>query len=530
MRKLILLTTLIAFGASSELCAQQSAQGQPGPTRPRTPYEDLQLLSGVLNQLRVNHPDSFDTHELMMAAIRGLVNAADPHSYLITAVRLNPQKERELRARRLVPVPIEFRFFGGAPVVRSIAAGSSAARTDILPGDELVAIEGKAVLVHSDVELEILLAGPRNSSVVLTLERRRSDGSLVQLTRAVKRERVADGNAVPAVQMLDAQTGYVRITTFAAEKVAEDLRAALRRLEGSGMQRLLLDLRDNGGGSLDESARVAGEFLPTGSVVYTAEGRKKDVADTGRVRRGFWASEKRYPIVVMVNSGTASASELVAGALQDHDRALIVGQPSFGKSLMMRGFPLPDGSVLVMVVGHVKTPCGRVVQRQYQDITRRDYYRMARAERDTANRPTCRTTGGRTVFGGGGIYPDIVMPDPEARPTWYARLYEDALFLKWVGGYAEANSASYPNLAALVAKPVATPGAVAEFRRFAEQQGARIPAGEDADRLLERAIVRNVAVTKWGEEGLYRVIAVTDPEVMAALRSFDKLPGALSQR
>ena len=138
------------------------------------------------------------------------------------------------------------------------------------------------------------------------------------------------------------------------------------------MQRLILDLRDNGGGNVAEAAHVAGEFLPRGSIIYTSEGRKPEIADTGRVDRSRWSTERRYPMLVLVNAGTASASELVAGALQDHDRALIIGRPTFGKSLLMRGFPMADGSILELVIGHVRTPCGRVVQRQYRAITRRD--------------------------------------------------------------------------------------------------------------------------------------------------------------
>src|SRR3982750_232022 len=155
------------------------------------------------------------------------------------------------------------------------------------------------------------------------------------------------------------------------------------------------------GARVAEAAHGAGEFLPRGAIVYTSEGRKPEITDTGRVKRSFFRSERRYPIVVMVNAGTASASELVAGALQDHDRALIVGRPTFGKSLLMRGFPMSDGSLLMLVVGPVRSPCGRVVQRQYRSITRRGYYRMARADRDTTGRPSCKTDAGRTVYGGG---------------------------------------------------------------------------------------------------------------------------------
>ena len=190
------------------------------------------------------------------------------------------------------------------------------------------------------------------------------------------------------------------------------------------MHRLVLDLRDNGGGSIQQAAQVAGEFLPAGALVYSTEGRKADAVSEGRVSRSFWRRERRYPIVLMVNEGTASASELVAGALQDHDRALIVGRPTFGKALMMGTFPLTDGSVFVLVIGHVKTPCGRVVQRQYQSITRRDYYRLAIAERDTAGRPSCKTDGGRTVYGGGGIYPDVMVGARDPVPLWLARARE----------------------------------------------------------------------------------------------------------
>ena len=301
-----------------------------------------------------------------------------------------------------------------------------------------------------------------------------------------------------------------------------DLHDALDRLEKLGLKRLVLDLRDNGGGSLKEAADVAGEFLPKGTVVYTSAGRKREVADTGRVSRSFWRSERRYPIVVMANGGTASASELVAGALQDHDRALIVGRPTFGKSLMMRGFPLADGSVIVLVIGHVKTPCGRVVQRQYRDITTREYYRLARADRDTAGRPACTTSAGRRVFGGGGIYPDVLLESQTGAPAWWERVREQDLTLAWVGGYVSANAASLTSLDAFLRAPSVPAAAVADFRAFAGRQGVTIPTDGDADGLLQRVLTRAVAAAKWGDVGEYGVSAKLDTEVTAALRSFDR--------
>ena len=521
---------LVAIAAAgSAAAAQEPARS---PVRQRTTYEDLQMFGQVLNQIRVNHPDSVDTHELLMAAIQGMVRAADPHSYVIPAMRLEPGKEEQLRNGKLHPVPISFVFIGGAAVVASVSAGTGASRMDILPGDELTAVDGQSVRAESAEELEITLAGAKKSSVTLAFERRRQDGSIVRLERRVRRERFEETTAVPVAMMIDSATGtgYVRITTFAAEKVADDLHNALDRLEKRGLERLVLDLRDNGGGSLEEAAHVAGEFLPKGAIVYTAEGRKKDVADTGRVSRSFWRSERRYPIVVMANGGTASASELVAGALQDHDRALIVGRPTFGKSLMMRAFPLADGSVIVMVIGHVKTPCGRVVQRQYRSITTREYYRLARVNRDTVGRPACTTSGGRRVFGGGGIYPDVLFDEKPAVPAWLERVGEQDLTLAWVGGYVSANSASLASLEAFLREPSVPAAAVVDFRAFAARQGVVIPSDPAADSVLQRVLTRAVAAAKWGDPGAYGVAAKLDPEVGEAVRSFARAAGLAGPR
>ena len=490
MRNVVRKLALTA-GALPAAAAVALAQGAApsGVVRQRTVYDDIQMFSGVLNQIRQNHPDSVDTHELIMAAIQGMVRAADPHSYVLEGVRFSPEREKALRDGKLVPVPIDWLFFGASPVVASVAAGSLAARTDILPGDELIAVDGKPVTARGAFELDVALAGEKGSAVTLTLERRRSDGSLVQLQRPVKREKVGEATAVPSVFMLDPQTGYVRITSFANERVADDLHDALGRLEKQGMKRLVLDVRDNGGGIVREAAHVAGEFLPNGTIVYTSEGRKADIADTGRVGRSFWSREKRYPIVLMVNGGTASASELVAGALQDHDRALIVGRTSFGKSLLMQGFPLPDGSAYVMVIGHVKTPCGRIIQRQYRGLSAHEYRRRAGLAVDTAGRPRCKTDGGRTVYGGGGIVPDVPLPEPEPTPVWLSQVREADLPLKWIGGHVSANAAAYASIDALAANPVPPADAVADFRKFAADQGVTIPAGEDADRRLRRTIV-----------------------------------------
>jgi carboxyl-terminal processing protease len=513
--------------AAALVAAPLGAQDTTGAAH-RSVYDDLQLFSQVLNQIRVNHPDSVDTHALFMAAIRAMVRAADPHSYVLLGLRGATARQRQLAAGKLDPVPIAFDYIGGAPVVVSVAAGSEAARLDILPGDELVRIDSAAVRSESGPELDVELAGPKHSTVALTFQRRRVDGSLVTLTRQVRRERVEDETLVPAVMMLDSQTGYVRITSFMGEKVADDVRNALSRLEDRHMQRLVLDLRDNGGGVVEQAASVAGEFLPRGAVVYTAEGRKREITDTARVKRSFWRHEKRYPVVVLVNSGTASASELLAGALQDHDRAIIAGQATFGKSLLMEGFPLADGSVLELVVGRLRTPCGRLVQRRYRNITTHEYYRMAAAARDTAGLPSCRTDGGRVVYGGGGIFPDVVLPASGARPLWLANIFENDLPLRWTGGYVEAHRTELGAPEAFEATPHLPVDAITAFRTFASAEGVSLPAAASADTVLSGVLLREIAFVAFGREAYYQVAARIDPEITAATAAFDRAEAILT--
>ncbi len=516
--------TLARILFAAAVCLPPSAvfgQAPPAPvTRPRTAAEDLQLFSQVFNQIRVNHPDSLDSHRLFLAAIQAMVQATDPHSYVIPAVRLSAGKEAELRAGKLHPLPISFAVVGGTPIVAAVAAGTDARRQDILIGDELVTVDGKPVQVDSPLELEIQLAGPRGSYATLGLERRRPDGIFAPLTRRVKREKFSGETAIPASLMLDSETGYVRVTSFDNDKVADDLRKSISTLAAAGMKQMILDLRGNGGGLVNEAAAVAGEFLPTGTIVYTSEGRRAETADTGRVKRSFWKSERDYPLVVMIDEGTASASELVAGALQDHDRALIVGQPSFGKSLLMRGFPLSDGSVLVLVIGQVHTPCGRAVQRQYREVSNRNYYRAARAERDTVGRPTCKSKSGRTLYGGGGIYPDVRLPRPTPDPAWANRAAELDLPIKWANTLVGASANTLGTLEGFAANPALPDAAVAQFRAMATESGVTIPDDAESDAKLRSLLYEMVAYVRWGNQGVYTLEARTDPEIREAMKNF----------
>lgn len=512
----------VALAVSLAIPGSSVPAQQPGRVvQERTLYDDLQLFTQVFNQIRVNHPDSPNAHALVLAAVQGMLRAADPHSYVLVRQRLDPAKEKQLREGKLVPVPIQFDYDGDRPVTVGVAPQSRAARLGLFPGDRLLSIDGRPILAENALELELTLAGPRGTTVNLGFQRRRTDGTDTLFAVRVARERVSPEGDVPVVIMKDAQTGYVRLAAFSSDKTADELRDALGRLERQGMRRLVLDLRDNGGGLLKEAADAAGAFLPRGTVVYTTEGRKSDVAATGKVSR-FFGSEKRYPIVVLVNRGTASAAELLAGTLQDHDRALVVGQPTFGKALVMNTFPLADGSAVVMVIGHVRTPCGRVIQRSYQGMRRRDFFDAAGAQSDTAGRQTCRTPGGRVLYGGGGIYPDVIVPESTLLPPWLSRARERGVLRDWIGGHLSANAAAYSSIDALAAAPSIAGDGLASFRRFAVERGITPPEGAEADAVLTSALLAEITSAKWGDAGRFRFAALVDPEIDAAVATFSR--------
>ena len=503
-----------------------STQSPPRLTRPRTLAEDLQLFSQVLNHLRVNHPDTLDLHRIVMAAVRGMIQAADPFSGFVSYERLDPEKAEEFREGRYIALPIQFTFVQGRPLVGQVAPGTRAARENILPGDELVSIDGQPVTAGNDIELQIILSGPEGSNVTLGFDRWALDGSRTSFERTVRRERPDEGTAVPGAVMLDGNVGYVRILSFSDFNVADELRSAVGGLEDQGMEALVLDLRDNGGGLVSESSEIAGEFLPEGAIVYTSFGRKEFATDTGRVERSFWQSQREYPLVVMVNENTASASELVSGALQDHDRAVLVGRTTVGKSLMMLTLPLIERSTITgqvfLNIGRIRTPCGRVIQRSYADMPVSRYLSLRGEPVDTTGLPTCESTGGRTLYGGGGVVPDVMLPRPLAVPAWRLRAAQRGIGTRWAASYVTDRRDSLTDPTLLLEDSVATEVVTSYLERV---RAEGIEPGDGADTPeLRLTLLPLVAELRWGPAEALLVSSRLDPEIEAAVA---EIPRAL---
>lgn len=494
------------------------------PAPERTTYDDMRMFSQALNQIRINHADSVTAQTLLLAAVEGMIAAADPHSYLLPASRTPAERELEVIAGRAAPVPVTFTYVGDVPLVVSVAPGTAAARADVRPGDELVSVDGAAVRARSAEELDLALAGKKGSDALLVFERQRADGSRARLERKLKRERPEELAVVAAP--LDAETGYLRITSFRGSTVADETASALGKLESQGMKRLVLDLRDNPGGAINQAAAVAGLFLPATTVIAVNEYRRGK-PDTLRVESAPKGARRNLPLVVLVGAGTASAAELLAGALQDHDRALIVGRPTFGKALVLRPFPLADGSVMWLAVGRTHTPCGRMVQRDYRRVSAREYMRGAGAARDSTGRPSCRSDAGRTLLGGGGIEPDQTLPKGKAPAPWLLELFEDETVLQWLGRFQETDAKLFATPADVL-DPAKLGRAVGDLRSFAAGRGRTVPAGEEGDAALRDLMVPALVWTRFGPAERYRTGAKFDEDVAAAVKALPDaaaLPG-----
>jgi carboxyl-terminal processing protease len=328
-------------------------------------------------------------------AIPGMASALDPHTSF-----LDPRAYRTFldeQKGHYFGVGMEVGPRNNKTVVIAPFPGSPAYRVGIRPGDVLVTINDKSTDNLNTTEIADLLKGPRDTAVKIVVSR---EGAPDYLTFTITREEI-NRKSVPDGFMLGQGIGYIKITGF-EDDTSRGLDENLKRLGPDQLQGLVLDLRFNPGGLLDEAVDVAGAFLPRGTTVVSARGRAYP-PKTYTVRNG--ARGRAYPIVVLVNQSSASAAEIVSGALQDHDRAWIMGETTFGKGLVQTVFPLSSGTAIALTTAHFYTPSGRLIQRDYSHQSFFDYY--SHKDGITRNSNDVKMTdSGRTVYGGGGITPD----------------------------------------------------------------------------------------------------------------------------
>lgn len=378
-------------------------------------YGQVRKFSDILNTAARNYVEDVDTQKLTEAAIRGMLDELDPHSVYISAKEM--QKVEEDFKGSFDGIGVEFDIVADTITIVSPIAGGPSEALGIQAGDKIVRInDTSAVKISRDV-VPKKLRGPKGTTVKVHIKRA---GEPDLLVFDIHRDKIPI-NSVDASFMIDGtDVGYVTANRFSAT-THDELMRAVAGLRAKGMKRLLLDLRGNPGGYLDQAYKIADEIVPDGHKIVYTKGRVPEF-DEDFFATGGGALEGT-PLVVLVNGGSASASEIVSGAVQDLDLGLVVGETSFGKGLVQRQYPLGDGSAFRLTISRYYTPSGRLIQRPYDDKSK--YYRGEGreegeegdnidhdkdvSEEAVKNRPTFKTIGGRTVYGGGGITPDYIV-------------------------------------------------------------------------------------------------------------------------
>ncbi|HEY2374386.1 MAG TPA: S41 family peptidase [Gemmatimonadaceae bacterium] len=360
------------------------------------------LFDEVLAHVENYYVDTVSEPDLYRKAVDGmLLELHDPHSVFLPPDRL--AKLNESTTGRYAGVGIQMDVRDGWITVVAPLPGTPAQRAGILTGDRVVDIDGRSTHAWSSDEAIKALRGSPGSSVDLTIER---PGNPMRLPFTLTREEIRFHSVQHALMLRD-NIGYVDLTIF-SENSDQELRSAIDSLRGKGMRALMLDLRGDPGGLLDQGVAVADLFLNPGQKIVSMRGRRRE-ADRDFIDR-FPQAWPDLPLVVLVDSGSASASEIVAGALQDHDRALIVGTISYGKGSAQSLFPVSDSGALKLTTALWYTPSGRSINKEHlsPDDDDQDAVRALGGE---APRPSFKTDAGRTVMGGGGITPDVPVSD-----------------------------------------------------------------------------------------------------------------------
>ena len=401
---------------------------RPATENPEATARGYLRYKEILTYVDHDYVDSVDAEGLTDYAVTQLLAHLDPHSVYI-APRDRAQTDAFLQST-FDGVGVEVNTFRDTTSVVATLPGSPAEVAGLHPGDQLLWVGTVPVAgAHtSPAELSRLLQGERGTPLSLTVGRPHGGPPLhVQLLRG----RLPNNSVEPAVLLEDGQTGYLRIDRFATDTY-DEFKAQLADLQRQGLKRLVLDLRGNPGGYLDRATRLADEFIAgSRKIVYTVGKDEQYTSQTYAQVAGEW---EKGPLVVLIDENSASAAEVLAGALQDHDRALLVGRRSFGKGLVQQPIALQGGGELRLTVARYYTPSGRCIQKPYgpdkatynQELTERARHgELASADSVHATGPRFRTDHGRVVYGGGGIVPDVFVPrDTLAHSPYFARLQQ----------------------------------------------------------------------------------------------------------
>lgn len=484
-------------------------------------------LSNLLRIIDDQYVDDVNIDSLVEKAMPLILGELDPHSVYISAKDVQ-QSEDDLKGS-FSGVGIEFTIRQDTIHVENVIKNGPAEKAGIIAGDKIVMVDGKKFVGKQVTQEEAMhrLKGPQGSKVRVGVLR---FGHSKVLSFDITRAEIPT-KTITAAYMLDDTTGYIKIKNF-GEKTYPELLIALANLQQQGFQNLVIDLRDNPGGYLQSAVQVANEFLPAKKLIVYTEGRKSPRQDYTSDGHGAY---QNIPLVVLINEGTASAAEILAGAMQDNDRATIIGRRSFGKGLVQQQIPFPDGSMIRLTIARYYTPSGRCIQKPYVDgdeeayaqdiIDRYQHGEFFSQDSIKHTGPAYHTGIGRVVYGGGGITPDIFVPEDTTYVTsYYKQAIMSGLILQFAFTYTDNNRQKMKMFKQMLdlSKYLNEQNTVDQFADYADKHGLqrRNLLIKKSHSLLEQFINGRIIYNMLDEQALYEYLNQDDPVVTRALMLF----------
>ena len=503
---LILLGAVLLWGFKSDAVKDQ--------------FQKMKTLTQIIRLVSENYVDEVDMNEILEGAIIGMLDKLDPHSSYISSEQfelINEQFDGAFEG-----IGIEFNILEGYITVISPIPGTPSDRAGLQTGDKIVRINDESAYKITQKEVLEKLRGPKGTPVDVTVSRPGLDDNFdVTLVR----------DKIPIVSvmasfMIDDETGYIKVNRF-SRNTAKEIDESLTMLENLGMQQLLLDLRNNGGGMMDQAISIVDMFVSSRDTILFTKGKIPGSSEVYRARKNH--HDKDYPVVVLINRGSASASEIVSGAFQDLDRGIVVGETSFGKGLVQRQYSLRDGSAARITIAKYYTPSGRLIQRPYEDIG--EYYTdLGRENREAtdstlAEKPIFATKKGRTVYGGGGITPDIFseMELDFNESTREILSHPDRLAFKFAGEIKGDIQENYKDFVDFQSTYQLTGKRKENFFHWLEENEIEFKKEEleESWDYIQNRILSNVASSIWGKEYLYKKLLDTDKQAQEAMLHFE---------
>ena len=496
-------------------------------------------LSNLLHIVDDQYVDKVNIDSLVDMAIPQILADLDPHSVYIPAK--DAQAVTDDLKGSFSGVGIEFTIRKDTIHVQNVVKNGPAQRAGILAGDKIVSVDGKTFVgkVVTQDEAMRRLKGPKDTKVKI--------GVMRYGQKAVKYFTVTRGDipqrSITATYMLDKSTGYIKIKNF-GETTYPELLIALAQLSQERFSNLVIDLRDNGGGYMNSAVQMANEFLPKNKLIVYMQGRKSPRQD---FRSDGHGSYQKIPLIVLINEASASASEIFAGAMQDNDRATIIGRRSFGKGLVQQQIGFPDGSMIRLTIARYYTPSGRCIQKPFKPGDNQDYdndllTRYQHGEffsQDSIKHtgPAYHTSIGRIIYGGGGNTPDIfVAEDTLSMTSYYKQAAMSGLILQYAFNYTDNNRQKLNTYSSMMemSKYLVSQNTVEQFAAFADKNGLkrRNLMIRKSHKLLERFINSRIIYNMLDEQAWTEYINQDDPTIATALRVFEKneafpkIPGA----